>query len=437
MLGTYQVIFVAITCYIGGYSAIFIIGYPSPTQKQLLQENILNYYTLPIFPSIIHIGKIIGLIIFPCLVQTNVSINVIVVVNCIIGAVGWVLIIMADSPIKLICGVCLMGLYSGITNMFINTYIPEISLDVQRRLLATGIGFSYRTGLFIAYFAGILLSFRWLAVVGLSFVVLFAMLILFIPHSPVWFVRMGLNRWAENSLLHLHGNNFDAGNEIQKIQSVNASAQMNWKDSLKALGDLKVLKPIILVTTLAIFKEVGGHSAMVSFSSQILENQHGIDPKVGSLFYPIFLIFGSILCICILSYCKLKWLLIFASSIQAFSVFSMAIYYLVSEQYIDCKNGLTLQCQMISFWLVCNIAVYAFAQTLGLSSIVYTLMGIMYTSHREISSSITEIVTNITSYVVIISFYFLLNVIGGFWTFLILGIIHLIAVAFEFIFLQI
>ena len=345
-LGEFHTYFAVITCYIGAFSVIFISGYSSPTLKQLEQEGILNYYTLPVFASIMHVTKILGLIILPCLAQTNISISVVVLADSIVGAVGWMLVIITESPLTLILGVGLVGLYNGITSVFLITYVPEICLEGQRRVLSGGLGFSDRIGIFFVYLFGIWLSFRWLAVVGLGSVVLFICLMLFSPHSPVWLVRQGLESRAVDTLRYLHGASFDADREIQIIQSVEAGTRFSWRTSFSALREFRVLKPIMLVTSLAIFSALGGHAAMLSFSSRILESQHGMDPKVASLFYPIFLIIGGIVSLFALKCFKLKSLLIVASSFQSLSHFSMAIYFLVSEHYLNCVSGYSQLCRI-------------------------------------------------------------------------------------------
>ena len=431
---SYSAVFI---CYIGMYSVIFISGYPSPTQKQLLQEQILNYFTIPIFASIVNVTKMLGLILFPCLVQTNISTNLIAISTCIVGAVGWMLIISAYSPFTLVSGVGLVGLYSGVVTIFLGAYVSEICLEEQRKVCSGGLGFSNRVGVFLAYALGIWLSFRWLAVVGLGFITLFACFLLVLPYSPLWCIRQGYHRLAVRNLICLHGKKLDVESEITKIENTDSRTVLRWRDSFSALKDFKVLKPILTVTSLAIFKELGGHAVMVSFSSSILENQQGMDSKVAALFYPLFLILGGLLSIFLVNVCKLKILLIVASSFQAVSHISMATYYFVSEHYLRCNQEPTQLCRDISFWPVCSIGLYAFGFSMGFGMIVYSLMGIMYTSHREISIAITEVTTNLTSYFVIYAFYFLLNALGGFWTFLLFAIVHIISVAYIYIVLSI
>ena len=429
--------FAVITSYIGAYTVIFILGYSSPTQKQLVQEKVLGYYSLPLFAGIVYLTKLFGYLISPFLVQTNWSNNLIGVVNCVIGGVGWLLVIMAQSSNAIITGVGLVGFYSGVTTVVLSSYVAEISLQQQRSLLCGGLGFNMTMGLLLVYSIGIWLSFRWLAVAGLCLVVLFACLMFFTPHSPVWFVRQGLHTRAVDTLLYLHGDDFDANTEIQNINNTNASAQSSLRASLIALKDLTVVKPILIVSFYGIIEEFGGHSAMVSLSSHILETQQGMNPKVAAIFYPIFLILGAILSMCVVGKWKLKWQLISSVSLQAISHFSFSIYYLVSEQVLGCNEDYSRICHKISFWPIFNIALYALAFGFGFRSILYSLVGIMYSSHRELSFSITGVSLNISNFFVILTFYFLLHLIGGSLMFLLFTIMHIVTAIYVFVFIDV
>ena len=429
--------FAVFSSYIGAFTVVFIIGFPSPTQKQLIEENILDYHTLPIFASISHFTRILGLIAAPLLVELSINLNTLATISCVIGGIGYVFIIAGNSAAYVIIGVAFVGFYTGIVVIFIFTYTAEVALDSQRRVLSGGIGFCIRIGLFIAYFAGIWLSFRWLAVVGLIQIFLFCILLQLNPLSPVWYVRQGLDERAKTTLQYLHGSQLDTDTEIQKIKSGTLSNKITWIESLKTLKEWKVLKPILLMAVIASLKELGGHEAMVSFSSHILESQQAMDPKVASLFYPIFLIAGAIVSISILNYCKLKWLIIFASVFQAISHISMAIYFLISENHLHCMTQYTDTCHTLSFWPIFNIALFAFSFALGWGLVYFTLIGIVFTVHREFSAAITDMITNLTSYIVVMVFFYMLHNIGGFATFLIFSSVYFVAIGFVYFFMNI
>ena len=61
--------------YIGVFSGMFIGGFPSPSQKQLIDEDILRYQYLPLFASGAHLTRSLGLIIAPILVQIGLISN--------------------------------------------------------------------------------------------------------------------------------------------------------------------------------------------------------------------------------------------------------------------------------------------------------------------------------------------------------------------------
>ena len=294
-------------------------------------------------------------------------------------------------------------MYTGITTIFLITYIAEITVDDQRRVLSGAYGFCIRIGLFIAYLAGVWLPFRWLAALGLIQISIFCFLFILNPLSPVWYIRQGLDEKARKILIYLHGSDFDSDTQIQKLKTESINDTPNWIESFKSLKEWKVLKPTILMVIVASLKSLGGHEAMVSFSSHILENQQAMDPKLASLFYPIFLIAGAIVCIFLLNSCKQKWLLIVSSLLLACSHISMAAYYYVSDNYLHCKLLPSQICLSLSFWPIFNIALFAFSYSLGWGLVYFSLLGVMFTVHREFSTAITEMINNLASYLVVMN----------------------------------
>ena len=430
--------FAVISSYIAMFSALFIIFFASPTQKQLIEEGILDFTTLPIFASFPYFTKVLGFITAPIFVQFGINPRLIFVVNALTGVVGYMLIISADSATSIIIGVSLAGYYASILSVYIITYVTEVTLHSQRKTMSAGIGFCIRICLFITYFAGIWLSFRWLAVFGLVIVCLSCFLHLLNPPSPIWYVQQGMYDKAKSTLFYLHGSEFDADAEIDKIKNETLSSKVSWIESMRALKEWKVLKPLLLMCALGLLKELGGHEAMVSFSTRVLENQQAMDPKVASLFYPIFLIAGAILCICILKYCKVKWVLIIASTFQAISHLSMATYYFISENHLHCNTSYSQLCHSLSFWPISNIALFAFSFGFGWGILFYSLLGTLIpTVHKESYVAATTISVNFTSFIVVYVFIYLLQNIGGLFTFLIFSLNNIFSIVFLYFFIKI
>ena len=422
----------AFTCYFGAFTITSHLGFVSPTQKELIEENILTSSTLPIFASIGIAARMIATLILPVFIQFNVSINCILVVHCLVGWGGWMLILSANSAALLIIGMALVGYYNGIVVMFILTYIPEISLDNQRRVLSGGFGFVVRIGMFLAFLFGIWIPFRWLAVLGITQIFIFCSLLSFVPTSPVQFVARGLEDRARHTLLYLHGTNVDVDEEIQKIRISTIDKRIGLKESLRTFLDWKVLKPLLIILMLGVLKEFGGHVIMLTFSSKILENQQAMNPKVAALFYPLFLIAGAVVCILILDRCKLKWIIIVASCLQFISYISMSVYFLTLENSSHCFIQYSSLCHLISLWPTFNIALFAFAFALGWGIVFFSLLGLMLTVQREFSTGLADAASNFTAYICVQIFYYLFVYLGGFATFLIFGILQMFGIVFVY-----
>ena len=200
----------------------------------------------------------------PILVQFGINLKTLAILSSILGVTGYMSVILANSAVYVIAELGIVGLYSGIIGIFLMTYIAEVSLDNQRMVVSGGHGFCMRIGLLLVYFIGIWLPFRWLAVFGLSLTCAFCILLAINSNSPVWYVQQSLDEKSKSTLLYLHGRDFDADSEIQKIKGNTLSINISWIESIKALKEWKVLKPILIMVGISFLKEFGGHEAIVA-----------------------------------------------------------------------------------------------------------------------------------------------------------------------------
>ena len=144
----------------------FGIGFPSPTLKELLGLNLLDDYTFPIFTSAFVLGLALGVILsIPCSKYLGRKLSV--TISSIIIMFGLLLIASAINPTYLIAGRLFHGIGAGLSCNVLIVYIAEISPPCTRGLLSSFEGIYDATGSLIVYVIGSLISFRWLAIVGL------------------------------------------------------------------------------------------------------------------------------------------------------------------------------------------------------------------------------------------------------------------------------
>ena len=426
-----RLLFSVTTCYYGNFCMFFLAGFPSPTQKELMDAKVLSEFTLPIFASAPYIGIVFGSLILAICIDRYV----LAIMSLFLSAVGWNCIIIGYSSAFIILGTILVGLKNGIMSNYLFAYFPEICLERQWKFIGGGIGLSLRMSVFVSYFFGIFLSYRWLAVFGIVVDLLFFILLLFLPTSPAELVRQNNDDRAKRVLTSLHGDAINCVEELSVIKD-KLRESTGTNRSLSELKNWDVLKPIFIVSILQFFKEFGGHEAIVVFSSIILENE-GMNPKVSSLFYPIFLLIGSVASIFLVKYFSLSRILFLTTALQALAHLSMAVYFFTSIDILYCNSLPSTACEYIVYWAVANIALYALAFSTGWGTILFTLFGIMIQVQKERSIAIVSIIAASSDVIFPFVFYTLYVTFGEFWSFISIVIILFLALLFQYLFINI
>ena len=422
------------TCYYGILEVFFLAGYPSQTQKELIDNNILNAYTLPIFGSAPYIGNVLGSSLVG-VVTHWIDGYILSIISLVTSAVGWNFIIIGYSGWFIIVGTILVGLKNGIMLTYIFAYFAEICLESQWKILGGGLGLCVRGAVFITYSLGVFLSYRWLAIVGITTDLSFCILLLFLPPSPVKLVIQNKDEKAKSVLNSLHGDTITSDEELANIKhELNANKETS-RGIFSELKQWKVLKPILIVSILHLFKEFGGHEAIVVFSSIILESQ-GMNPKVASLSYPIFLLLGSLSSICLVKYFSLKGILFVTTALQALSHLSMAMYFFTSIDILYCNSLPSEACEFIIYWAIANVILYAFAFSAGWGTILFTLYGILFHTQKEISIAFVSVVAALSDVIFPYIFYTLYVNLGEFWSFIFILNILFLALLFQYLFIN-
>ena len=97
------------------------------------------------------------------------------------------------------------------------SYMGEICNEKQHKFYGALIMFPYSLALVLLYILADYCSYRWL-VFGMAGIVIQAILQLLSPQSPSCLVYIGLNRKAKDMMNPIHGEEFDAEEEVKSIK---------------------------------------------------------------------------------------------------------------------------------------------------------------------------------------------------------------------------
>uniref|UniRef100_A0A166H695 Major facilitator superfamily (MFS) profile domain-containing protein n=1 Tax=Daucus carota subsp. sativus TaxID=79200 RepID=A0A166H695_DAUCS len=193
---------------------------------------------------------------------------------------------LAQGALSLDIGRFLTGYGIGIISYVVPVYIAEIAPSNLRGGLTTLNQLMICTGSSIAFVIGTIITWRNLALTGVA--PCFALLVglFFIPESPRWLAKVGLEKESEVSLRRLRGKNAEITAEADEIQISVQSLRKLSKAKLTDLLEAKYIRSVIIAVGLMLFQQIGGINGISFYASQTFVAA-GITGNVGTLAYAL------------------------------------------------------------------------------------------------------------------------------------------------------
>ena len=229
--------------------------------------------TLGIVASSLIIGCLIGAASTGYLIE-KYGRKRILILSSISFAVSSLGCAFAQDPLLLIVFRLIGGIGVGIVSVLGPLYISEISPPEKRGKLVSLHQFAIVTGILLAYifnyfFIDIANGWRYMLAVPFIFSIIFMILIFtFLPESPRWLIAKNKKEKAFEVLKRVHGENL-AKEELKEIKS--SLSSKNKKISLKDIIKGKIGKIILIGAMLAVFQQIVGINAVISYAPIIFE----------------------------------------------------------------------------------------------------------------------------------------------------------------------
>jgi SP family arabinose:H+ symporter-like MFS transporter len=168
------------------------------------------------------------------------------------------------------------GIATGIASMLAPLYIAENSPAAIRGRLVTFNQMAIVSGILVAYLVNWSLaglgphSWRWMFAAAAVPAIAFWIGMLFMPESPRWLVKQGLDFEALQILGRLEGP-CRAAHELRAIQD----AVREEKESLRQLLEPGFRTPLVIAVTMAILQQITGVNTVLYYGSLIFRDQVG------------------------------------------------------------------------------------------------------------------------------------------------------------------
>ncbi|XP_034783455.1 solute carrier family 2, facilitated glucose transporter member 8-like [Acipenser ruthenus] len=313
---------------LGPLSFGFVLGYSSPAipdLQRISDPNLrLGNEEASWFGSVVTLGAALGGVIGGWLVD-KIGRKLSLMMCSIPFIFGFTIIISAQSIWMLYLGRVLTGLASGVTSLVVPLYISETAHTRVRGTLGSCVQLMVVTGIMGAYIAGLVLDWRWLAVVCSLPPALMLVLMCFMPETPRYLLTQNRRAEACVALRFLRGPEVDHEWECRQIED--SSAERGSRLQLQDLQKPEIYKPFIIGVLLMFLQQMTGINAIMFYAQTIFEEANFKNSSVATVIVAAVQVSLTAVAALIMDRAGRKVLLIISGVTMAISTGVFGVYF--------------------------------------------------------------------------------------------------------------
>uniref|UniRef100_A0A6N2N9F2 Major facilitator superfamily (MFS) profile domain-containing protein n=1 Tax=Salix viminalis TaxID=40686 RepID=A0A6N2N9F2_SALVM len=198
---------------------------------------------------------------------------------------GWLAVFFSTGPSSLDAGRILTGYGIGVFSYVVPIFIAEIAPKNLRGGLTTLNQLMIVTGSSTAFLIGSAITWRGLALTGIVPCVFLLVGLCFVPESPRWLAKVGLEKEFREALQKLRGKDTDVTREAAEIQVYLETLQALPKAELLNLLESKYIRSVIIGVALMVFQQFGGINGIGFYASETFASAGLSSAKIGTIAY--------------------------------------------------------------------------------------------------------------------------------------------------------
>ncbi|XP_059494307.1 solute carrier family 2, facilitated glucose transporter member 6 [Stegostoma tigrinum] len=321
------------TAILGNLSFGYALVYTSPVIPELERspdpQLQLDNYKASFFESIFTLGVMFGGLT-TMLLNDLLGRKLTIMVSSVPSVLGFAIMGSAQEVWMLDLGRALTGIAGGMLSGTVPIYIAEISVAKMRGRMGVGPQIMLVLGTLLLYALALVLSWRWLAVVGAFIPVVMITLMWYMPESPRHLISKRRDTEAIEALAWLRGP--DANYQLEYKEIEDSLSRDVSQFSCSELSQRHIYKPILISVFMRVFQQLSGIT-VVLVNMQIIFDSTAVILAGGddAVLVGIVRLFSVSLAAWLMDKAGRRRLLFVSGIIMSISMLSLGVYIKLNE----------------------------------------------------------------------------------------------------------